>query len=322
VNTVEIGSFIPLELPTGREFYSGCEAARLNSGRAGIWHALRVLNCNTVWLPRYECESVRQFLLKKQISIKYYSINDRFDPVDIRQTKEEAVLLVNYFGVMNRKRMAALASQYHNVILDNAQAFYTRPIENYLSVYSARKFFGVPDGAYVLGKNAARFMDTYKRDLSSDTSNFLLQRIEYGCEGKAYTSRKLNERRIDESDIKRMSALTQMILDGTDYAGIRRKRKENFQIACDLFDGINRFDIGRYLDSDCVPMVYPLITGDDQLLERLIAKKHFQGPWWAYLTAELPETAFESYLSRYLAPITIDQRYGRRELEYLKEVVG
>lgn len=58
---------------------------------------------------------------------------------------------------------------------------------------------------------------------SSDTANFLLQRIEYGCEGKTYESRMVNEHRIDREDIKLMSKLTRTILDGTDYEFIRKK---------------------------------------------------------------------------------------------------
>ena len=45
----------------------------------------------------------------------------------------------------------------------------------------------------------------------------MLQRIEYGCEGKAYQSRQVNEHRIDTEDCMKMSALTSTILDGTDY---------------------------------------------------------------------------------------------------------
>ena len=94
-----------------------------------------------------------------------------------------------------------------------------------MNVYSARKFVGVPDGAYVIGENAEKYADEYEKCCSSDTSLFLLQRIEYGCEGKTYQSRMINEHRIDSEDIMRMSALTRAILDGTDYDEIISKRK-------------------------------------------------------------------------------------------------
>ena len=80
-------------------------------------------------------------------------------------------------------------------------------------MYSCRKFIGVPDGAYVVGKNAHLYTDEYAQGYSSDTANFLLLRIEYGCEGKAYQSRSVNEERIDHEPVKQMSRLTRTILD-------------------------------------------------------------------------------------------------------------
>jgi hypothetical protein len=68
-------------------------------------------------------------------------------------------------------------------------------------------------------------------------------------------------------------------------------------------------------------MVYPLIVEDDGLLGRLLEKKHFQGHWWSYLLDEMPEDTVEYWISRYIIPITIDQRYGFDELEYIKNVV-
>lgn len=68
-------------------------------------------------------------------------------------------------------------------------------------------------------------------------------------------------------------------------------------------------------------MVYPLVVEDDDLLDRLISAKHFQGRWWNYLTRELPGDTFEHWLSRYLIPVTIDQRYGREELSFIHKIV-
>ena len=34
-----------------------------------------------------------------------------------------------------------------NVIIDNVQAYFQRPIEGFDTLYSCRKYFGVPDGA-------------------------------------------------------------------------------------------------------------------------------------------------------------------------------
>lgn len=319
---MEIGSFIDLQLPMGMEYRKEKNIARLNSGRTAIYHAFRLTGCETVWLPYYQCDTVREFLLRKKQKIKYYHIDGDFNPVDLTPEKNEAVLLVNYYGVMSFNRMKELASKYDNVIIDNSQGFFAEPIENCFNVYSARKFVGVPDGAYVVGKNADRFTDEYEQGYSSDTAVFLLQRAEYGCEGKTYKSRSVNEHRIDTEDIMLMSPLTRKILDATDYKIIKEKRRENFAYAQEIFGEINKIDAEKYYDETCVPMVYPLVVEDDGLLNRLLENKHFQGHWWSYLLDEVEENTFEYWISRYVIPITIDQRYGKKELDFVRSIVN
>ena len=229
---MEIGSFIDLELPSGREYHSGNNnIARLNSGRAAIYHAAVRLNTNIVWLPYYQCNTVRDFLNKKGIEVKYYRIDKNFNPIDLNPLADEAVVIVNYFGVMSLERLKGLASNYKKVIIDNSQAFFAKQIENAMNVYSARKFMGVPDGAYVIGEGAHIGVKEYPQCYSSDTAAFLLIRSEYGCEGKGYAARSLNEERIDSEDIMQMSVLTKKLLDAADYDRIIKKRRENFEKA-------------------------------------------------------------------------------------------
>ena len=118
-----------------------------------------------------------------------------------------------------------------------------------------------------------------------------------------------------------MSALTRKILDGTDYESIIAKRKENFSYACKIFADINKIDPLIYYDDDCVPMVYPLVCEDDSLLGRMLEGKHFQGHWWTYLLDEMDPDSFEYYLSRYIIPVTVDQRYEKKEIDYIRSLV-
>ncbi len=313
---MEIGSFIEMEFHKGKEYYHAKNVVRLNSGRAGIFHAARVLGCDTFYLPQYQCDTVRDFLLKKKMKFRFYSIDENFNPLIEEIPKNTAIVIVNYYGVMSSSRMESFRKKYKNIIYDNSQAFYCKPIEGCMNVYSARKFFGVPDGAYVVGENVEKFVDEYEQDYSSDTAGFLLKRNEYGCDEKTYEDRMINERRVDESDIKMMSVLTQKILDGTDYENVVKKRKENFKIASKLFAEINKLNVDMYHDNDCVPMVYPLVVENDELLPELLSKKIFQGHWWSYLLGEVDKNSFEYWLSRYIVPITIDQRYGEEELKF------
>lgn len=319
---MEIGSFIELQLPKGREYYSQKnDIARLNTGRSALWHAFRLIGAKAIWIPYYQCDSVRDTFIKNGAEVKYYHIDSNWNPIDLNPENDEAVMFVNYYGIMSSQRMQELAKLYKHPIIDNCQAFFCKPLDNALNVYSCRKFVGVPDGAYVIGKNAGKFTDEYPQSFSSDTATFLFSRIEYGCEGKGYEMRKINEDRIDKEGIKKMSKLTFSLLDGTDYREIKLIRRFNFRYAHMLLSRINKIDPMMYYDNETVPMVYPLVVENDKLIDRLFKAKHFQGHWWSYICDEHPEDIFEHWISRYVIPITIDQRYGRKELDYLASVI-
>ena len=168
---------------------------------------------------------------------------------------------------------------------------------------------------------AHKFVEEYPQCYSSDTATFLLKRIEYGCEGKGYESRILNEQRIDTEGCMKMSKLTRALMDAEDYAYNHQKRQENFAYAHQLLGGINQINPTRYMDEETVPMVYPLVVEDDGLIQKLFTAKHFQGHWWSYICEEQPKNSFEHWISRYVIPITIDQRYGKEELDYLVNVI-
>jgi len=322
-DTKEIGSFIELQLPKGQEYYNASHnCARLNTGRSAIAHAYFLLNKKTIWLPVYQCDTVRDTLIKVGADVRYYHIDYSFNPIDLPEGTADSVLFANYYGIMSHERMAQLSTPYKNVIIDNSQAFFCEPVKDKMNVYSCRKFVGVPDGAYVVGPNAENGLGAYPQCYSSDTAGFLLTRIEYGCEGKGYAARKINEDRIDSEGIMKMSALTRAILDATDYEYIKNKRRDNFLYAHSLFGRINRINPLQHFDDLTIPMVYPLVVEDKSLLERLQAAKHFQGHWWSYICEEQPQSTFEHWLSRYIIPITIDQRYNHEHIDYLATVIN
>ena len=319
---MEIGSFLELQLPKGREFYNQeTDIARLNTGRMGIWHAFRVTGCKRIWIPIYQCDSIRETLGKKSVEVMYYHIDKRFNPLDIEAKDDDAVLITNYYGIMSNSRMAKLATPYKHAIVDCAQAFFCKPVEGALMVYSCRKFVGVPDGTYVVGKNAHKYVEEYPQCYSSDTAAFLLKRIEFGCEGKGYEARGLNENRIDTEDCMKMSKLTRTLMDAEDYAYNQKKRKENFAYAHELLGDINKIDPTMYMDEETIPMVYPLVIEDDSVIQRLFAAKHFQGRWWGYISQEQPVGSFEHWIASNIIPLTIDQRYGKEEMDYLVSVI-
>lgn len=317
----EIGSFRELDLRMGYEYYTGEMVARLNSGRSGIYHALKCLNCNKIKIPYYECETVKNFLIKKNVKISYYHIDRNLRPLlNEACDADEAILIVNYFAALSTEELQQYALRFNNLIVDNTQAFFQKPILKAYSVYSPRKFFGVPDGAYVIGENVRKKIEEYQEDLSSDTSSFLLTRIETGS-NRNFSFYKENEKRIDDSDILRMSILTRKLLDNIDYEDCKSKRKKNFEYARKKFEAFNLLNMTLFDNlEESYPMAYPLLIENRSAREIYKANGIFVGQWWKYLVDNPQSGENEEYFSRYLLPIPIDQRYSESELNYIYEI--
>jgi hypothetical protein len=318
---IEIGSFIELDLKSGKEYFAGdCDLARLNSGRSGIYHALRLMSCNTVYLPYYLCPDVSMFLKDRAIKVNYYCISEAFEPELGKNEEKSAVLIVNYFGLFSRQKLILLKSKYRNVIIDNCAAFYMTPIKECYNVYSCRKFFGVPDGCYVVGPGAgSETYYNYLHDQSSDTSAFLLKKIEKGCNA-VYPERMKNEERIDNSGVLKMSGLTRSLLCSLDYDFIAAKRRENFKYASSLYRHLNMINPDRFADENTVPLCYPLVVSDRDLVEKLKMHGIYTGRRWSHVLKEVPPDCFEAFLSSFMVPLPVDQRYGKKELDYCYKI--
>lgn len=320
---MEVGGYRELDLKKGYEYYRGeRNVVRLNAGRCGIYYALKLMGLNKILIPYYQCSTVKKFLLQKGVIVNFYHINDLFLPERDNQDADTAFLIVNYFGLIKDDVLKKLVQSNKHVIIDNTQAFFQEPIQNSYSVYSPRKFVGVPDGCYVIGDRAESIKNNYETDLSAGTAGYLLSRIESGGNNN-YSKYLQNEERIDQSDVLRMSVLTKQLLDSVDYEFVKTRRKQNYMYADKKFRGLNKVK-AEVLNKDesAIPMVYPLIIENSQLRCLLKENNIFVGQWWKYVLEWDEASEWEKYVSRFMLPIQIDQRYGKEEIDYQYDVIN
>ncbi|GEM_PF-1807651 len=320
---MEIGSFLELDLKRTGEYFKtdSKDIARLNSGRSAILHSIRHLNCSSVYIPLYLCPEVKQFLVSKGINVHYYSISDDFAPLMGRNENDTAMLIVNHYGLLGGNKLLSLKEEYVNVIIDNCSAFFAPALPGCLCVFSCRKFFGVPDGSYAIGHNASSGCDSYPLDESADTSSFLFKRIEKGC-SLVYEERMLNEERINKSDIRQMSLLTQSLMNSLDYEWIRNRRIENFNYATELFREKNLLNIDYHIEKESIPLFYPLVLKNRETVGELQKKGIYTGRRWNSVLSSASSDSFEYFLSEYMVPIPVDQRYGRSEILYIYNCIS
>jgi hypothetical protein len=306
----EIGGFFELELNISGEYHP--DAIKVNTGRNALEYVLKARKLNFLYLPYYICDSMLEPLLRNGISFKYYHIDENFNPtITLPIKSKEALLYINYFGI-NDVGIKQVSQQFNNVIVDNSQAFFSFPLKSTDTIYSARKFFGVPDGGYVY--TSAKINDIFERDKSYGRLDHLLRRID--CD--ATSSYKLflrNEELLSNQPIKRMSVLTERILASIDYQDVLYKRKRNFVILHEKLSKMNELNVDS--NEIAAPMVYPLLVSKEGLRDYLIKNRIYVATYWNEVLTRVASNSLEAKLTRYLAPLPIDQRYGIDEMEHI-----
>lgn len=311
-----IGGYFDLEHDRlGNIYHDG--AVALNSGRTAFEFILKNTQFSKVYLPLYICDTVLQALERTDTEYAFYRLDSAFDPEIKGLDHNEAILYVNYFGLME-KNVRKVIDKFNNIIIDNSQAFFSK-LDNTLSFYSPRKFFGVPDGgfAYV---NKELNVD-YEKDISSKRITHLLTRLENSAEA-GYEQFLKNEESFKNIKIKQMSDLTKSLLKSIDFEQVKKRREANYLF---LHDSLSEFnELSPVLDlKPNGPMVYPFLNSKNKgLKQKLIEKKIYIPTYWPNIKKwEACKGHFEEYLVENLLPLVIDQRYLESDLKEMLSVV-
>jgi hypothetical protein len=310
-----IGGHFELELKNGKEYHQG--ALALNSGRNSLLYVLKTKQIQTLYVPRYICNSVINTIESENVSINFYDLENDFSPklqhFDLKSN--EFLLYVNYFG-LGENNIDSLIAKTPNIIIDNTQAFFSPPRQAIDTIYSSRKFFGVPDGGY-LYTNALHNL-SLKEEESTSRLSHLLVRIEKGYD----RSKQLYERHentIDRLKLKKMSILTSRILKNVDYNAVLKRRLRNMKIYQNHLGSFNDL----YVPSTIAPIVYPLYLKDrgDSIRQKLKKKGIIVTRYWASAFERLNHDSFEDRLATDLIGLPIDQRYSDKDISYVSKTI-
>lgn len=311
-----IGGFFSLELPMRSEYHS--QALRLNSARYALEYILRVRHYKKIYLPAYICDSVLQPIKRLNIDYTFYSIDEHFSPIFDQMPEDNACFLyVNHFG-MNNKNVQNVCRNLANVIIDNTQAFFERPQLRVDTLYSPRKFFGVPDGGYLYTNAEERL------ELDQDPSYYrydaLLKQIDLGSVS-AEPLFEQNEAYLDTCGMHAMSRTTQRLLMSVDYEQVRTIRNENFRF---LHQQIGTYNLLR-ADFTNVngPMCYPFLIEHGEKLKDCLLERHiYANDYWQEVLSRVPPARFDYKLAKNLIALPIDQRYTETDMRFIAQIVG
>jgi hypothetical protein len=310
-----IGGFFELELDSRSEYHS--KAIKLNSGRNALRFILSVKNFKRVYIPHFICEVLPQTLKESGIDFTFYNINKDLEPefeYD-RIGKHEAFLYINYFGLKDNF-IDSLRKKILGLIIDNAQSFFSLPVNGVDTFYSPRKFFGVPDGAYLYTNTAVDI--ALNESVSSNRVEHLVKRIDDSAES-AFPIFRQSELSLHHLQISRMSLLTERILSSIDYESAAQIRRENFMYLDNALGELNQLKLP--LEENCVPMVYPFYGKTTGLREKLKANKIYTAMYWPNVLESANESSIEYDFTLNIIHLPIDQRYGKAEMDFIITIV-
>ncbi len=313
-----IGGYFELELPSKGEF-PFAQASRFQSARAAFLALLRAGRPKRVWMPRYICDSMLAPLEQEGINYLWYELDDQLSVEKNCKIEEgDWLLYINYFGICD-VNVATLLKRFapEQLVFDYSQAFFSTPaVDSLATLYSPRKFFGVPDGGFLISQisiSAPEMQDTG----SLDRTPHLLKRLDESPEA-GYSLYQAAEESLELCEPKRMSQLTERILSSIDFDYARNKRLKNFRHLHEKLGEMNAITID--LRQNSAPLCYPFATQDAGLRNRLVNERIFIATYWAEATDRVTSEWAEAMITN-LLPLPIDQRYGPADMERIISII-
>ena len=311
----EIGGYFEIELPKSNEYHKNL--IRLSSGRNAFEYILLANKYTKVFIPYFTCEAILETIIKLKLDYEYYNINENFFPIfnfNIIRVNE-VFLYTNYFGICDNQ-VANVKMKCKNLIIDNVQAFFSKPIPNTDTFYSPRKFFGVPDGAYLYSKK--KLNSSFEKEVTNARSNHLIKRLELSA-SEGYDDYKKNEELFKNDPIKEISVISQKLLSSIKYDYVIKKRRSNFKLLNKNLKTINKMDIS--IESKEVPMVYPFWTKKRNLRQKLLENNIYTAIYWPNVLKWADKNSYEYLMTKEIIYLPIDQRYGSLEMKKIIELI-
>jgi hypothetical protein len=310
-----IGGYFELELRKGREYHKG--TIRLNSGRNAFEYILRSRKYNQVLFPYYMCDVLLEPVKKLGLDYKFYHINESFEPVlnpGIIK-KNEAFLYINYFGICDHL-VQALPEKFPSLIIDNSQAFFSKPVSSFDTFYSPRKFFGVPDGGYLFTDK--KLQKGIEKGTSGERIKHLVKRMESGAQS-GFDYFLENEKAIGNQPVMKMSVLTESLLRNIDYNAVREKRTDNFKILHEYLRGKNKIQIPVVEPKPA--LAYPFLPERKGLRQHLRKHNILIPVYWPNVLKWVKSKEIEYKFADEIIALPVDQRYSLKDMNRIINTV-
>ncbi len=319
-----IGGFFELEIPKAATSYH-LKAMALSTGRACLVAYLGHMKPSRAFLPHYTCDATLAPFKTLDVEICFYELDDKFSPVGVPALKnDDCLVMTNYWG-LQRDIAVQLGDRFQDqLIVDNTHDFFWQcDRKPFWSFTSARKWFGVPDGAYLYAPTGLPENDILPDDIVRNNAISLQHAVERrkGNQQHAFLEYQEYERTLGVT-LRRISTYSESLLSHVDMTSVAQKRKRNFETLEARFESTNQLAASLRAQTEAIPFAYPYVPRTAIARERLHSQNIYVPQLWTDVLNRKSNHCLNSKRwSNDLLPLPIDHRYGHAAMQRIANAI-
>lgn len=321
----------------------------LDSGRSCIKYLLKnILNdkVDKVLLPSFLCNSIVNAVESENVEVEFYNVNSEL-VIDINdleskvKSNKDIIYFINYFGFYQPKAVYEYLEKLNktNIIIEdcthtifsNSKEIKSKYIGDF-QIASIRKWLGIPDGAILFSRTQEiKYNEKFLKSGNNDFSVMKLlgqllksNYIEDGNCKKEYFM-EIMKKAVLTNEINTISSISNLILNGYNYAELKHKRKENYNYLYNkLNDNKYITTFFYYIENDICPLGLPVkVKVDrDKFRKYLSDNKIYCPVHWNSCSNINIEYTDSKKLSEIILTIPCDQRYSKEDMKYIVEKIN
>lgn len=319
----EIGGYFGLDIPDYGDLYP--DSIKFQSGRAAMRAVLECNGIKRVMMPAYNCGSIHKAAVDAGVEVETYDLDESLYPKNLppKLPDQCVVMYVNYFG-LSLRNVARLheAIPADRLIIDNSQALFASHTEALATIYSPRKFAGLPDGGLLMASTSLSITSPIEEDHGSfDRMKHLLVRMAYSAR-EGYGDFHSARDSIRDTSPLAMSRLTRCLMKSIQWNQVVERRRENYLIMAGMMNSIN--EMHWTLGENDAPLCYPLTLRGREInkVKKDLAEHNvFTATYWPDAAPRIKVGTIEETLLNETLFLPIDQRLERVQVEEVGRLV-
>ena len=297
-------------------------ATALSTGRSCLCAILEYLKPKRCYLPHFTCDATLEPFHRLGVQVLFYELDAELRPRSMPELEAgDCYLVTNYWGLQRELCEQLSTSLGQQLIVDDTHDFYAEGrYPTSWSFTSARKYFGVPDGAFlympggvsqdeVVPADTPAFEDISVRHAASRSA---------GLQQRGFAEYQAYERSLP-CELYRSSHYSRAVLAKLDLGAARRRRRANFLQMAQALGEHNTLHMPA--GGDASPFVYPFLPAQSLGKPEYYSRRIFVPTYWPDVlqrSGVTCETALA--LAANLIPFPIDHRYGFDDMQRMVDL--